>query len=231
MTEAGWKVFQARGVILDLDGLLVDSEPIHRRAFVEVLAHHGIHHEFDDEEYGQNFVGFPVRANIEWLVKNFPLKCSVGKLLEEREAIYEGLLRDPKNLVPMPGMSVLIDGLEKLKLPMAVASSSPRGQVETILGGLGIANRMSAVVAGTDVPKIKPAPDVYLKAVRDLGLGSDECVAVEDSETGVIAAKASGLRVIAVPSRFTRGQNLRLADAQAANLAQVLDLIDGRANS
>ncbi|MDE3089082.1 MAG: HAD family phosphatase [Chloroflexota bacterium] len=217
---------QIQAVILDLDGLMVDSEPLHQRAYEVLLARHGIAHKFTVEEYGRDFVGIPIRGNIEWLTGHFRLNAAPDDIIVERERIYEALLEDPANLVPMPGVFALIDALSARGLPLGVASGSPRGQVDTILRGLGIAARFRAVVAGTDVPRTKPAPDVYLRAAQELGIAPARCVAIEDSTTGVASAKAAGLRVIVIPNRYTAHQDLSQADARVESLVKALDWLD-----
>ncbi|HEX9076404.1 MAG TPA: HAD family phosphatase [Anaerolineae bacterium] len=216
---------QTQAVILDLDGLVVDSEPIHHRAFNAYLAQHGIDYQFDEDEYGRIFVGVPVKANAHYLVERFHLSFGPDQLLAEREAIYEGMIGDPRNLVPMPGLYTLLDKLELRGIVLGIASGSPRGQVETILHGMGIASRFRVVVAGSDVFKTKPAPDVYVRAVEKLGISKSSCMAVEDSASGVASAKSAGLRVVAVPNRYTRRQDLSAADLQVDNLEQVLPLV------
>jgi HAD superfamily hydrolase (TIGR01509 family) len=216
---------ETQAVILDLDGLVVDSEPIHQRAFNVYLAQHGIDYQFEEDEYGRVFVGVPVRANAHYLVERFHLSFGPEELLAEREAIYEGMIKDPRNLTPMPGLYALLDELDLRGIFLGIASGSPRGQVETILQGMGIGARFRVVVAGSDVFKTKPAPDVYESAVEKLGVPKSSCIAVEDSVTGVISAKSAGLRVIAVPNRYTRRQDLSGADFQADNLEQVLPLV------
>jgi HAD superfamily hydrolase (TIGR01509 family) len=204
---------------------MIDSEPLHQRAFEWLLARHGVNHQFTVEEYGRYFVGIPVKANAEWLVAHFDLTGAPEDLIAEREQIYEELLSDPANLTPMPGLFGLLDDLTARGLPLGVASGSPRHQVDTILRGLGIAARFRAVVAGDDVPRTKPAPDVYLRATEELGVAPTRCIAIEDSATGIASAKAAGLRAIAVPNRYTAHQDLSRADARVENLAQVMTLI------
>ncbi|MBI5304623.1 MAG: HAD family phosphatase [Chloroflexi bacterium] len=216
---------QTQAVILDLDGLMVDSEPLHSRAFSLFLAHHGIQHEFTVEEYGKYFVGIPVADNTRWLIERFNLPMLPDAVLAQREAIYEDLIADPANLIAMPGVFDVLDELCAREVPLAVASGSPRQQVETILRGLGIAPRFRAVVAGTDVPRSKPAPDVYLRAAERLGVAPAQCVALEDSATGVTAAKAAGMRAIAVPNQYTAHQDLSHADARVDSLYRVMDWI------
>lgn len=216
---------QTRAVILDLDGLIVDSEPIHQRAFNLYLARHNVDYQFGDDEYGRLIVGIPVRANAEYLVERFRLPYDAREVVAEREEIYEALIEEPDNLVPMPGLYDLLNELQVRKIVLGLASGSPRGQVETILRGLGIVSFFGAVVAGMDVARTKPAPDVYMQAVQHLGIPSKFCVAVEDSATGVASAKAAGLRVVVVPNQYTRQQDLSGADLRVARLEQVLEVI------
>ncbi len=216
---------QTQAVILDLDGLLIDSEPVHQRAFETLLAWHGIDRRFTVEEYGQYFVGIPVKENAEWLVTHFDLKSAPGDIISEREAIYEELLGDPANLIPMPGLFALLDALSARGLPLGVASGSPRNQVDMILRGMGVAARFRTVVAGDDVAHTKPAPDVYLRAAQELGIKPARCIAIEDSATGLAAAKAAGLYAIAVPNRYTAHQDLSQADAQVRSLSEVMEWI------
>ena len=216
---------QTQAVILDLDGLIVDTEPLHQRAFAEFLARQGVRHEFTVAEYGKYFVGIPVTENARWLIERFNLRVSVNDVMAQREAIYEAMIADPANLAAMPGVFDLIDRLSARGMPVAVASGSPRNQVDTVLRGLGITSRFGAIVAGTDVPRTKPAPDVYLSAAKQIGIAPAQCVAVEDSATGVAAAKAAGMRAIAVPNRYTAHQDLSHADACVNDLGQVLELL------
>jgi HAD superfamily hydrolase (TIGR01509 family) len=153
------------------------------------------------------------------------LKCRAADIIAERETIYEALIEDPANLIPMPHMFALLDDLSARGLALGVGSGSPRNQVDTILRGLGIAARFRAVVAGDDVPHTKPAPDVYARATNELGVAPRDCVAVEDSATGIASAKAAGLRAIVVPSRYTTHQDLSHADARVESLGEVMALL------
>jgi HAD superfamily hydrolase (TIGR01509 family) len=204
---------------------MIDSEPLHQRAFESLLVRHGVDHKFTVEEYGRYFVGIPVKENAEWLVAHFDLKGTQGDLIAEREAIYEELLSDPANLMPMPGLLGLLNDLSERGLPLGVASGSPRNQVDMVLRGLQIAARFRTVVAGDDVPHTKPAPDVYILATKELGVAPVRCVAIEDSVTGITAAKAAGLYAIAVPNRYTAHQDLTRADARVEGLEQVIKLL------
>lgn len=220
---------QAQAVVLDLDGLIVDTEPLHQRAVNALLKQLGVDYQFETEEYGKCFVGIPVIYNADYLIERFNLRIQQADFIVQREQIYEGLIAEPKNLSAMPGVFKLLDDLRARGLPLAVASGSPRNQVEMVLRGLGIIDRFRAVVAGSDVAKTKPAPDVYLRATEKIGIAPAVCVALEDSATGVTAAKAAGLRAIAVPNQYTAHQDLSHADARIPSLEVALEyVLDGQ---
>ena len=214
-----------QAVILDLDGLMVDTEPLHQRAFNALLRQHGIDYQFETAEYGKFFVGIPIIYNVDYLKQRFDLSGTPDEIRNEREQIYEEIISDPNNLVAMPGVFKLLDDLQARGLPLAVASGSPRVQVEMILRGLGIMQRFRAVVAGSDVAKTKPAPDVYLRALELLRAAPNDCVALEDSATGVTSAKAAGLRMIVVPNQYTAHQDLSQADVVIPSLEVALGYV------
>lgn len=215
-----------QAIIFDLDGLLVDSEPLHQRAFNQYLTNHRIPYQFEQVEYGRRFVGIPVRANAEYLITRFGLSCPPEDVLTEREALFEQLISSPANLTPMPGLVNVLQAVSQRGLTLAVASASPRNQVEIMLRGLEIANFFKVVVSGSDVQRPKPAPDVYILALERLGVAKPACFAVEDSATGVASARAAGLKVVAVPNRYTREQDLTAAYAVLDHLEQILSFID-----
>ncbi len=217
---------QTRAVILDFDGVIVDSEPVHLRSFEIFLARYGIQHRFTDDEFGRLFVGIPVAQNAEYLIERFNLDLTPMRIVAEREQIYRQLIRDPANLTPMAELLPLLDGLQARGIALAVASGSPRDQVNIVLQALGLTARFRAVATASDVPRNKPAPDVYVQAIASLGLGPADCMAVEDSATGIAAAQAAGVRVIAVPNRFTERQDLSAADARVKTLGEILLWMD-----
>ncbi len=215
-----------RAVILDFDGVIVDSEPVHLRSFEILLARHGIRHRFTDDEFGRAFVGISVAENAEYMIQRFHLRVPAAQIVAERERIYRGLIEEPANLIPMPGLVTLLDALEADSIAVAIASGSTRDQVESVLRSLGLAARFPLLVTAGDVARNKPAPDVYLRALQLLGLPAVDCLAVEDSEPGIAAAQAAGLRAVALPNRFTRRQDLTRANGQVENLIQLLQWIE-----
>lgn len=214
-----------QAILFDLDGLLVDTEPIHRRVFNTMLARYGVTYEISEEEFGRVFVGISQRENWEYLRARFHLPAPVEVLTDAHTRLYERWIADARNIALMPGARTVLDTLSARRVPLGIASSSPRVQVETILYGLHLTARFHTIVTGSEVRNLKPAPDIYLRACESLGADPARVVALEDSASGARAAKAAGLRVIVVPNRYTQHQDLSLADARVENLARVLELI------
>lgn len=194
-------------VVFDLDGVVADTESVQLKAFNTVLKPFGI--EISDYEWATMYVGTPVEIDLARIHARFHLSVPLDVLATERRETYSRLLREPDGLQPTAGLLTLLDHLDAGKMPAAIASGSPRADVRNVLQLLGILPRFRAIVASDDVPRSKPAPDVYLRAAADLGILPGSCVAVEDSATGMLAAKAAGMTVIGFPSKFTQYQDLR----------------------
>lgn len=186
-----------RGLLLDMDGTLVDTEPLHFRSAVEVVAAHGVRLRTEDI---LPYVGWAETPFWEDLKRRFGLAPPAGQLLAERTATFLDLLHT-HSIEPLPGVLDLLDWAAAQGIPAAVGSSSPRAQIEATLTAAGLLGRLRAWRSGhEDVPagRGKPHPDVYLRAAADLGVPAEACVAVEDSRTGSAAARASGAFVFGV---------------------------------
>lgn len=198
-------------VIFDLDGVIADTESVQLRAINMLLNPFGI--SISADEWAGQYVGHPIEEDVRDLHARLNLSMPLATLAERRRAVYRELLRKDSQLQPQPGLVSLLDELHARKIPIGIASGSPLGDVETVLRVLGLSGRFNAIAAGDQVEHPKPAPDVYLLAAARLEIQPDQCVAIEDSAAGVAAAKAAGARVVAIPSIYTRRQDLSRADA------------------
>ncbi len=190
-------------MIFDLDGVLLDSEPLHQRALTSVLAARG--HLLTDEGYA-DLVGLGQSETWRRLSLRFRLN---GDLADYREAYHTAvlcLLRQP--LGPEPGAAELVEGLRRSGWKLALASSSPSHWVEASLAGLGLDRAFEVVVSGDQVSRGKPDPEIFLSAAARLGVEPARTVAVEDSVHGVEAARQAGMTVLAVRTRYTAGKRL-----------------------
>lgn len=180
-----------QALILDLDGTLVDTEPLHDRAWNVVLQ--GIPLEAVAEQRKQ-WVGMSAGEIARGLIAAFHLSQSEEDMLREKRRKFRELVR--AGLQPFPG---LVEELVRwTRTTIAVATSASRREAFLVLETLQLPVRFEVVVTCDDVARAKPAPDCYLLAAELLGRRPNECVAIEDSINGMTAAVAAGARVLAV---------------------------------
>jgi HAD superfamily hydrolase (TIGR01509 family) len=185
-----------RGVLFDLDGVLADTERLHWTAYRETLLELGV--DVGVEEYRRRFIargGGP-----EYACAAYALSITPDELRARKRPRYLALLA--AGVAPCPGARAALERLRGA-FRTAVATNSTRDEATLILGALGLAPLLDAVVAREDYRHPKPAPDAYLTAAARLGLRSGECVVVEDTERGLGAALAAGMRVLAMPNDLT----------------------------
>ena len=201
-------------VIFDLDGLLADTECLHCRAYQTALREYGI--ELEDSEYAEHWVRFG-KGIADWLAgRGLTLDPHVLRLRKAKH--YLDLLA--LSLRPMDGALELLEFLSG-KSKLALASSSYRDAIDGVLGGLGIGHFFEVVVSGLDVAKVKPAPDIFLKAAADLRVEPAQCLVFEDAEKGVVAAHRAGMRCIAVPNAYTKHHDFSKATKICSTLREI----------
>jgi HAD superfamily hydrolase (TIGR01509 family) len=182
-----------RAVIFDMDGLLLDSEPLYRVTWQTAAADLGC--PIDDEFYAR-FVGRGNDEAEQLLRERFGDALPFEEFRERWRRDWDQRL-DASPPAPKPGAIELLDALEKRGIPKALATSSPRVLALRCLGDL--ASRFAALAFGDEVEHSKPAPDLFLLASQRLGVAPADCLVLEDSEAGVRAARAAGMDVIMVP--------------------------------
>ena len=219
-----------RAVLFDMDGLIVDTEPIHFMAFRGMMREYGV--EIDDSLM-PGFVGFPEAENIRDLKRIYGLDAPATEMAERRYALFMKLIRvEPFSV--FPGFWEMSEEVRRRGLKQAVVSSSTAEQIEVILGRLfetrpelGSPQRyFDAIVSGDDIRHNKPAPDIYRHAAERLQVAPQECLVFEDTPPGVQAAVAAGMTVIAVPNEYTRSLEFPGARAVVSGLADGIRYLD-----
>ncbi|CUU58310.1 haloacid dehalogenase superfamily, subfamily IA, variant 3 with third motif having DD or ED [Parafrankia irregularis] len=206
-------------VLLDMDGLLVDTEPLWTIAEHEAAARLG--REFTPE-MKQAMIGHGIDTAVPIMLE------MLGAPAAEEPATAEFLLRrsaelfrEPGAIIPQPGAPELLGVLTAAGVPTALVSSSFRSLVDPVVALLG-ARHFTVTVAGDEVERRKPHPDPYLAATRLLGVDPAACVVLEDSLTGAAAGVAAGCVTVLVPSMpIPAGQDLPPVQARVANLHEV----------
>lgn len=183
-----------RAVVFDMDGLLLDTEVLWQRAEEELFAAHGGVFSREDK---LRVIGTSFEFTARYFAQRLGQPPERGaQLVDEMiEAMHAALQRD---VAGRPGALELVARLRG-RVPLGLASNSPRRLVDAALLTAGLTDAFAAIVTSDDVARSKPAPDIYLEACRRLGVSPAETLALEDSSSGVAAAKAAGLACIAVP--------------------------------
>jgi len=180
-------------VLFDNDGLLLDTEVLWTRAETRLFARFGVTFTMDHK---REMIGTSMRESEAIIERQLELPGRGAELMAElHELVMEEALA---GVDPMPGAIDLLDALDGR--PVGVASNSPRLFVERTLNAAGLFDRFGCVLSSEDVERPKPAPDLYVALARALGADPADCVALEDSATGVRAARDAGTFVIGVPS-------------------------------
>ncbi len=182
-------------VVFDMDGLLLDTEPIHRRAWQRAAAELG--RELSDELY-LRLVGLSDRDGYAILVDAFGSGFSVPAFAERWPRHCDDIVA-AEGVTPKPGLAALIAELDRLHTPYAIATSSGAARAERSLSAAGLTLQFPVRVTGDRIPNGKPAPDIYLEAARRLGVAPKRCLALEDSDPGLIAAVSAGMTGLLVP--------------------------------
>lgn len=183
-----------RAVVFDMDGLLLDTEILWHRAEVELFRRHGAEFTWDDKMV---VIGTSFAATSRYFAERLGRTPAEGDaLVDEMLEIMHGELE--RQVEGRPGAVELVDRLRG-HTRLALASNSPRRLVDTALASARLSDAFDAVVTSDDVDHPKPAPDLYLLACQRLGVEPADALALEDSPSGITAAKAAGLTCIAVP--------------------------------
>jgi len=212
-------------VIFDFDGVLADTELLHMAAFVEVFESRGWH--LDEKAYFDRYLGFDDRGLIRAFAADNDLALTAAAAEElgaAKARAFAHLLQ--RQTVLYPETPACVAALSS-RFRLAIASGALHREIATILETASLLQPFSVIVGADDVTQTKPSPMPYLEAAARLGIPPGECVAVEDSRSGLAAARAAGMKTIALPT--TSPRNL-LADADriVATLADVTpDLVTG----
>jgi beta-phosphoglucomutase-like phosphatase (HAD superfamily) len=184
------------GYIFDLDGTLVDTMPLHYRAWNEAMQRAGLKEKLSEDLF-YSFGGVPTRKVAELLSRHYGLAIDVDQVFHQKEARFGELQTDLQLIGPV------VDFARRVaeKFPVSVASGGPRLIVRGTLARVGLAGLFPVVITPEDVRHGKPAPDMFLLAAERMGVPAAQCLVFEDADPGIKAAEAAGMKWVHVPSR------------------------------
>lgn len=211
-----------RGVLFDVDGVILDTECLYSRFWMEAC----------------HFYGFPMTkaqslqmrslnktAGQEKLRALFGPAADYTTIRQKRIELMDAFV-EKEGVTAKPGIYTLLDALDARGIPCAITSSSPQQRLESYLTPLNLYHRFKKVISGYDVPRGKPEPDIYLRGAAELGLPPETCLALEDSPAGILSAYRAGCLPVLIPDQDTPGQDtLSLLYAKADTLTDVISLL------
>ena len=207
---------QPWGVLFDWDGVVVDSSRQHKTAWERMSAEDRL--PLPENHFAQSFG----RRNPQIIMDIFRWTTDpheAQRLADRKERLFRDIVRDT-GLTALPGVRTLLDALHAHGVPCAIASSTPRENLDCALDLLGLRDRFAHIVASEDVQRGKPDPEVFLKAARGLGLPPCAAVVIEDAHVGIAAAHGAGMAVVAVATTHPAA-SLFEADRVVASLEEI----------
>lgn len=196
-----------QAVIFDFDGVLVDSEPLHYRAFLRTAKQAGLGVDFDYAQYLDRYVGYDDRDGFRAMLADAGRSprngdAAIEALCRAKQGVFDSIVA--QGVAAVPGVIALLDSVPK-RVPVAIASGATRRDIDLVLAALGLTGRFEVIVSATDVARSKPDPQTYRVALAalaqrwpKLSMPPQKCLAIEDTPTGIASARGAGLTTLAV---------------------------------
>lgn len=197
-----------KAVIFDMDGVLIDSEPIHFETDVNVLKKMGIDLSFD---FYKQFIGTPMRNIWTRIKEEYNIPITVDELIDLSEVEKKRIIEET-GYREIAGVADLVKNISDNGYLLAVASSSPYEYIQTVTKAININQYFSEILSGEHFENPKPAPDIFLETAKRLGVKPEECIVIEDSKNGVTAAKAAGMVCLGFINPSSGDQDISAAD-------------------
>lgn len=199
-----------------MDGVLIDSEPLHWQATNAVLGSFG--HQLSQKE-NEQFIGRNEEYCATKIIKMFGIPLLPKEYIGRRKENLSKIISSKGS--PIEGAHTLLTSLQKHNYRLALASSSDRSIIGVTLEKLDMVDCFPIIVSGDQVTHAKPDPEIFLEAAKKLSIPPNSCVVIEDSMNGVLAAKAAGMQCIAIITEFTKHLDLSKADVVVESLQKI----------
>lgn len=205
-------------VIFDMDGVIVDTEPVHHYAYYKQFQELNI--TVPNEMY-TSFTGFSTRNTFQTLKEAFQLEQEVEDLIQRKRTIFNDAFDSKEDLDLLEGVKNLIQDLHANGMQLIVASSASKVTIDRVFTRFGLHEYFSHIVSGEDFPKSKPHPAIFEHAASLSIAPKENCIVIEDSTNGVKAAKAAGIFCVGYNSLHSKDQDLTEADIVINHFAEL----------
>ncbi len=198
-----------RTVIFDMDGVIIDTEPIHHYAFITQFAELGI--TVPDAEYA-SFLGSSTQNVFQSLKQTYNLPQTVDELMKRKRELFNKAFDESTTLDLLDNVRALIEDLQQHGVQLVLASSASKATIGRVFQRFGLTPYFAHIVSGEDFEHSKPDPAIFLQAAAVAETPVSQCIVIEDSANGVAAAKAAGIYCVGYASPHSAGQDLKQAD-------------------
>ena len=211
-----------RGILFDMDGLVLDSEVLYTRFWREA-AHSFGYPMTVEQSLGMRSLGKD--RGQPYLESLFGPGIDYTTLRNKRIELMGAYVK-AHGIPPKPGIFELLDYMEEHGIAAAITSSSPMESIREHLSAVNLLHRFQKLCSGHDIPNTKPAPDIYLLGAKELGLKPEECLALEDSPTGILSAYRAGCLPVMIPDLDQPGEETqKLLFSKADSLSDIIDIL------
>lgn len=207
-----------RTVIFDMDGVIVDTEPVHRYAFYRHFEELGI--QVSDEEYA-TFTGCSTKNVYQQLKDKHGLEPDVDALMHSKREFFNRAFDEKADLDLLGGVRTLIEDLHQHNVQLILASSASKGTIDRVMRRFALAPYFTHLISGEDFPRSKPDPAIFEHAASLSVAPKQQCLVIEDSANGVAAAKAASIYCIGYNSEHSKLQDLSRADQVINHFAEL----------
>ncbi|UXP31312.1 HAD family phosphatase [Reichenbachiella agarivorans] len=209
-------------ILFDMDGVIIDSEPICRTVIAAMLKDRG--HVVSVELQNQ-YVGRKTSEMWADFITTFDLAEPVSALTAQSDNQYLELIKHSE-MQPISGLIPLLDYFQSLNKKMIVASSATAYNIHLVLDKFALSHYFEGHVSSDEVKQAKPNPDIFLLAAKKLGVNPTDCLVIEDSRNGILAARAAGMSSVGYQNPHSGNQDLQLADAVVHSLSEIIALVN-----
>lgn len=207
-----------KAALFDMDGVIVDTEPLHRKAYFEMFKHYDL--KVSDELYN-SFTGNATLKVCQDLINHFELNCHPQELIDKKRERFKHLFDTDDEFDLIPGVRKLIENYHQNGIKMVLASSASRNTINWVFDRFALKDYFIDALSGAELKASKPHPEIFQLAAKKAEEPVENCIVIEDSTNGIKAAHAAGIYCVAYKSAHSKNQQYELAQKVIADYREI----------